>query len=57
MSASVQVCVRGPSGVRRATTMGPASVGGDKVPCVVTPGDFASESDAQLGAQKLSRKL
>ena len=31
--------------------------GGDKVRGVVTPDDFASESDAQLAAQKLIRKL
>ena len=32
-------------------------VGGDKVRSVVTPDDHASESDAQLAAQKLIRKL
>jgi hypothetical protein len=32
-------------------------VGGDKVRSVVTPDDHASESDAQLAAQKLVRKL
>jgi hypothetical protein len=32
-------------------------VGGDKVRSVVTPDDCASESDAQLAAQKLIRKL
>jgi hypothetical protein len=32
-------------------------VGGDKVRSVVTPDDYASESDAQLAAQKLIRKL
>jgi hypothetical protein len=32
-------------------------VGGDKVRSVVTPDDYASESDAQLAAQKLTRKL
>lgn len=32
-------------------------VGGDKVRSVVTPDDYASESDAQLAAEKLIRKL
>jgi hypothetical protein len=32
-------------------------VGGDKVRSFVTPDDYASESDAQLAAQKLIRKL
>jgi hypothetical protein len=32
-------------------------VGGDKVCSVVTPDDYASESDAQFAAQKLVRKL
>ena len=32
-------------------------VGGDKVRSVVTPDDYASESDAQIAAQKLVRKL
>jgi hypothetical protein len=32
-------------------------VGGDKVRSVVTPNDYASESDAQLAAQNLIRKL
>ena len=31
--------------------------GGDKVLSVVTPDDCASESDAQLAAQKLIRKF
>jgi hypothetical protein len=30
---------------------------GDKVLSVVTPDDYASESDAQLAAQKFIRKL
>jgi hypothetical protein len=34
-----------------------AVVGGDKVRSVVTPDDYASESDAQLAAHKLIRKL
>ena len=32
-------------------------VGGDKVRSVVTPDDYATESDAQFAAQKLIRKL
>jgi hypothetical protein len=32
-------------------------IGGDKVRSVVTPNDYASESDAQLAAQKLISKL
>ena len=32
-------------------------VGGDKVHSVVTPNDHASESDAQLAAERLIRKL
>ena len=32
-------------------------VAGDKVRSIVTPDDHASESDAQLAAQKLIRKL
>ena len=32
-------------------------VGGDKVRSVVTPDDYASESDAKFAAQKLIRKL
>ena len=32
-------------------------VRGDKIRSVVTPDDHASESDAQLAAQKLIRKL
>lgn len=32
-------------------------VGGDKVRSVVTPDDYASESEAELAAQKLIRKL
>jgi hypothetical protein len=32
-------------------------VRGDKVRSVVTPDDYASESDAQLAAEKLIRKL
>ena len=32
-------------------------VGGDKVRSVVTPDDYASESDAQFAAQKLVKKL
>jgi hypothetical protein len=32
-------------------------VGGDKVQSVVTPDDYASESEAELAAQKLIRKL
>jgi hypothetical protein len=39
------------------TRKGSAVVGGDKVRSVVTPDDYASESDAQLAAQKLIRKL
>jgi hypothetical protein len=31
--------------------------GSDKVRSVVTPGDYASESDAQLAAQKLIKEL
>jgi hypothetical protein len=32
-------------------------VGGDKVRSVVTPDDYAPESDAQFAAQKFVRKL
>jgi hypothetical protein len=32
-------------------------VGGDKVRSVVTPDDYTSESEAELAAQKLIRKL
>jgi hypothetical protein len=32
-------------------------VGSDKVHSVVTPDDYASESEAELAAQKLIRKL
>ena len=32
-------------------------VGGDKVRSVVTPDDYASESEAELAAQKLIRRL
>jgi hypothetical protein len=33
------------------------SVGGERVRCVVTPDDFASEAEAQLAAEQLIRKL
>jgi hypothetical protein len=33
------------------------SVGGKRVRSVVTPHDFASESEAQLAAEKLIRRL
>jgi hypothetical protein len=39
------------------TRKGGTVVGGDKVRSLVTPDDYASESDAQLAAQKLIRKL
>jgi hypothetical protein len=32
-------------------------VGGDKVRSIVTPDDYASESEAQFAAEKLVRKL
>jgi hypothetical protein len=39
---------------RNSSGMG---VGGDKVRSVVTPDDYVSESEAELAAQKLIRKL
>jgi hypothetical protein len=39
---------------RKGSGMG---VGGEKVRSVVTPDDYASESEAELAAQKLIRKL
>jgi hypothetical protein len=33
------------------------SVGGETVRSVVTPDDFASEAEAQLAAEQLTRKL
>jgi hypothetical protein len=48
-------------GCWRAAITRKGSVGnvvrGDKVRSVVTPDDYASESDAQFAAQKLIRKL
>ena len=42
--------------ITRKDSAGPV-VGGDKVRSVVTPDDYATESDAQFAAQKLIRKL
>jgi hypothetical protein len=42
--------------ITRKSTAGMVA-GGDNVRSVVTPDDYASESDAQFAAQKLVKKL
>jgi hypothetical protein len=56
---SIVTYERKPGHWRAAVTRkgGGMSVAGDKVRSVVTPDDYASESEAELAAQKLIRKL